>query len=272
MLKKAYLPMLFQLFYTFSLSGQVTNIQAKHDSTKEQYIISYDLTKLNAQHYYDIEITASIGGVKVRPSITALQGAVGRHIKAGKRRQIVWNYFVDIEKIIGPVTFEVKARNTAIPALPKPKLDIVLGTSIGSVGMIMTAMGTKTILKKGKINHAATLEEDPIGYYYTVCAENSPRFNATLARRSTENTSSVCDSHYVLAQKTYKAGVNKSAIGLALMAGGLFTLLKKPFNQSKVKAHRQKYNLSFQPTFNWEQALPNRQGIVGMQMQYQFGG
>jgi len=272
MFKKVCFFILFSLIYTFSLYGQVTNIRAKHDTVKEQYVISYDLKKVNAQHYYDIEITAMIGGIKVRPSVAALQGAVGRHIKVGSRRQIVWDYFVDIEKIIGAVTFKVKARNTAIPALPKPKLDLALGTVMGSVGISLAAIGSKTILKKGKINAAATLETDPIRYYYTVCEANSPYYKAELVQKNTENTMSVCDSHFVLAQNTYKAGVNKSAIGLALVAGGLFTLLTKPFNQSKVKAHQQKYDLTFQPTFNWEQALPNRQGIVGVQMQYQFGG
>lgn len=270
MLKKISIPFLCQILYVFSLFGQVTNITAEHDVANGKYTISYDLAKVNNQRYYDIEITAMIGAVKVRPSMEALRGDVGLNIKHKNNRSITWDYFIDIEKIIGEVTFKIRARSTFIPLPPRPKVDIAIGTAVSSAGVYMAALGIHTILKKGKIHSAATPRTDPIRYYYTFCDVSSPNYDPALARISTENSMSSCDTHFVVANAAYKKGIDKSAIGLALVAGGLYTFLTKPFNKAKLKRYQEKYNLTFQPTFNWEQALPNRQGIVGVQLRYKF--
>ncbi len=271
MLRKISILFFCQILYVLSSVGQVTNIKAKQDAVNGTYTISYDLAKVNNQRYYDIEITAMIGDVKVRPSMDALTGDVGLNIKYKNNRSITWNYFIDIEKIIGEVKFKIRARSTFIPIPPKPTVDIVLGTAVSSAGVYMAALGFRTLLKKGKINIEATPRTDPIRYYYTFCDVNSPNYTPALARINTDNSMSSCDAHFIAANTAYKKGVDKSAIGLALMAGGLYTLLAKPFNKAKLKRYQEKYNLTFQPTFDWEQALPDRQGIVGVQLQYQFG-
>lgn len=271
MLKKTSMLFLCQMLYIFSSFGQVTNIVAEHDAANGKYLISYDLAKVNNQRYYDIEITAMIGAVKVRPSMEALTGDVGLNIKHKNNRTITWDYFIDIEKIIGAVSFKIRARSTFIPLPPKPKVDMIIGTAVSSAGIYMATVGFHTILKKGKANPTATPRTDPIRYYYTFCDVDSPNYTPALARINTDNSMSNCDAHFIAANAAYKKGVDKSAIGLALVAGGLYTFLTKPFNKAKLNRYREKYNLTFQPTFNWEQALPDRQGIVGVQMQYQFG-
>lgn len=270
MLKKISILFLCQILYVLSSVGQVTNIEAKQDAVNGTYTISYDLAKVNNQRYYDIEITAMIGSVKVRPSMDALAGDVGLNVKYKNNRSITWNYFIDIEKIIGEVRFKIRARPTFIPLPPKPKVDIAIATAASSAGVYMAALGFHTIIKKGKMHSAATPGTDPIRYYYTFCDVNSPNYAPALARLD-DNSMSSCNAHFMAANAAYKKGVDKSAIGLALMAGGLYTFLTKPFNKAKLKRYQEKYNLTFQPTFNWEQALPDRQGIVGVQLQYQFG-
>ena len=271
MLKKQILLYLFSLVFSWNLTAQVTNISAKHDAINEKYIISYDLAKTKNQRYFDIEIIAMIGGIKVRPSLVALSGDAGLSIKYGSKKMIVWDYFVDIEKFIGEVTFKVRARKTYTPAPPKPLVDATVGTIVGGTGLYLAAIGGNTIFKKGKRDALATPEEKPILYYYTFCDTESPNYDANLVQVGTAGEVSACDAHFEAANDAYNKGVTKTAIGLAVLASGIYTLWKQPFNQSKLKAYRKQYGLTFQPTFNWEKGRPIQQGGVGFRMQYRFG-
>ena len=242
--------MLFNAIYSLNIVAQVTNITAKHDNVNEKYIINYDLSKANDQRYFDIEIIAMIGGIKVRPSMVALSGDFGLNIKYGSKKRIVWDYFIDIEKIIGKITFKVRARKTFIPPPPPPRLDIAVGTVVTGAGIYLTTLGGKTVFKKGKIDPMATADKDPIIYYYTFCDTDSPNYDLSLVQIATEGATSACDVHFTAADKAYKKGVVKSAIGLAIIAGGIYTLVTKPFHQSKLKAYRKKYDLTLQTTLN----------------------
>lgn len=271
MLKKRITLYFFTIIFSLNLVAQVTNITSKHDEINEKYIIHYDLFKANDQRYFDIEITAMIGGIKVRPSLVALSGDVGLNVKYGSNKRMVWDYFVDIEKIIGAVTFKVRARKTFIPSPPKPMVDAVIGTAISSAGVYMAALGGRAILKKGKRDEMATAEDEPILFYYTFCDKVSPNYDLNLVQISAEGATSACDTHFEAADKAYKKGITKAAIGLAILASGIYTLWKKPFIQPKLKAYRKKYDLTFQPTFNLESGRAINQSSVGFRMQYQFG-
>lgn len=271
MLRKCCLPIFIQLVYGFSLFGQVTNIQARHDANNEKYIITYDLAKTKGQHYFNIELTAMIGDEEVRPSIVALTGDVGWHIKYGRKQQIVWDYFIDLEKLVGEITFKVRARHATLPAPPKPKLDIALGSAISGIGLYTLTTGGHTVLKRGQINSSAASQEDPIRYYYTFCATNSPFYMPDIARVRTADDRLICDIHFDNANQAYKKGIRKTAIGLAVLTGGIYTLLKKPFHQKKLEAYQKDNNLTLTPTFDWGDQIATPNGIVGVNLTYQFG-
>ncbi|MEM1121234.1 MAG: hypothetical protein AAGJ18_12355 [Bacteroidota bacterium] len=269
-MKKAnYITLLFGLLFS-TLNGQVTNIRVEHDAKNEQYLIRYDLAKNNQQRYFDIELTATIGGVKVRPSLAALSGDVGLNIRYGSNQQIRWNYFIDIEKIIGEVQFKVRARPTFLPPPPQPHLDLALGATVSGVGLVVAALGGRTVLKKGKRDVNATATDDPILFYYTFCDESSPNRDPSLLEISPDNPVSACDNHLSSANRSYQKGITQSALGIAMLAGGLYLLIKKPLVQKKVKAYRKKYDLTLQPTFNWSAQAAT--SVVGLQLRCEFGG
>ena len=265
---------LLLLYWTCGLSvqAQVTNIRSNHDAINDKYIITYDLAKENRYNYFDIDIIANISGIEVRPSLAALSGDMGLNIKYGSKKRIVWDYLIDIEKVVGEVDFKIQARRPAIPAPPSQSLDIAVGSSLAGVGLGLAAYGGLTILKKNRIDIEATPGNDPLVYYYTFCDSESQYFNTALAEVEDENSASICDSHFTEANEQFKKGVRFSTIGGILVAGGLYALLAKPFYKPKMKAYRKKHGLTFTPTFDWQQS-PNQspQGVVGLRLSYQFG-
>lgn len=269
-MKKAYHILLLLGLFGATLKGQVTNIRVVHDTANEQYLIRYDLAKNNQQRYFDIELTATIGAVKVRPSLAALSGDVGLNIRYGSNQQIRWDYFIDIEKIIGKVQFKVRARPTFLPPPPPPRLDLALGTAISGTGLVVAALGGRTVSKKGKQDVSATAMDNPILFYYTFCDESSPNRDLSLVQVDPNNPVSACDNHLAAANRAYRKGITQSALGVAMLAGGLYLLIKKPLVQKKLKAYRQQYDLTLQPTFNWSTSAAT--GVVGVQLRYVFGG
>lgn len=274
MIKKIPLLACFLLGIFPLLQAQVTNINAQFDQTNDKYIITYDLEKKGRVAYFDIEIYATIGGVKVIPSSPALSGDVGQQIKYGSKKRIVWDYNIDVEKVVGQVIFDIQARRPTIPPPPEPTMDMAVGGAAGGIGLIMAGIGLPKLTKKGKIDATLTsAADDPIVYYSTFCDPASSEYNADLVVERSNGTS-VCDDHYEMANNEYKSGSVLTTIGVVLLAGGAYTFLSKPFYTPKIKAYNKKYDLSFEPTFEWNQNSAFQKTsptTVGVKLKFQFG-
>ena len=256
------------------LTAQVSHIKFKHSANNEQYIIHYDLEKSQNESYFETELVAFIGGIRVNPSKRALLGDVGVNIKTGKRKKIIWNYPVDLEQIIGGVEFIVRARRQYIQPPPTAATDLVVGTTLGSVGLATALWGGSIVLKKGRVDPTVSASKHPIIFYYTFCESTSPSFESSLVEISQLGQSSACDAHFETANKKFNRGIFTGVIGAAVIAGGIYTLLAKPFLKPKMRVYRKKYYLAVQPTFNWAQQGAGTlagKGVFGARMVYQFG-
>ena len=145
---------------------------------------------------------------------------------------------------------------------------MVVGTALSSVGLATTIWGTSIILKKGKIDPTASASKDPILFYYTFCEATSPNFASSLVEISELGQPSACDGHFEAANKKFNRGIITGAIGAAVIIGGVYTLLTKPFLKPKMRAYQKKYYLAVEPTFNWQQ---QGQGGIGARLVYHFG-
>lgn len=264
---------LFWSLFIPLIHAQVSNVRFNHDVVNDKYIITYDLAKENRYNYFDIDIIAEVSGIEVRPSLAALSGEVGLNIKYGSRKRIVWDYLIDIEKIVGDVSFKVQARRPALPPPPSKNLDLAVGAGVATSGVILTTLGGLTLLKKGNVDPDVSQKTEPLIYYQTYCDPASTHFNFALAEIEDENSASFCDAYYTEAQDEYKKGKSLSSIGGVVAVAGLYILLAKPFYKPKMKAYRKKHNLTFHPTlqinrFQWNQSP---ESIVGMRMTFQFG-
>jgi len=270
---KALLFLIFTCFCLINIEAQVTNIHFNHDEVNEKYIITYDLAKENRYNYFDIDITAEVNGIVVRPSLAALSGAVGLNIKYGTKKRIVWDYLIDIEKLIGEVTFKVQARRPALPAPPAQTFDLAFGAGMGVAGLGIITVGSFTLLKKGKIDPDASASRDPLIYYQTFCDAESPHFNISLTEIDNENDNSLCDNHFKEGEAEYDNGVLLASIGGVVVAAGLYVLLAKPLYKPKMKAYQKKHRLAVAPTFQLNQLQPKQAptGVVGLRLNYQFG-
>jgi len=256
------------------LIGQINNIKFKHSPKHEQYIVHYDLEKNKDYQYYEIELIAFIGGIRVHPSRSALLGDVGVNVRMGKNKKIIWNYPIDLEQIIGTVDFKIRARRQYIQPPPSNATDLVVGTGLSSVGLATALWGGSIILKKGQIDPTVSQSKNPIVFYYTFCEATSPVFESSLVEIQQQGLSSACDGHFESANRKFNRGILTGAIGVAIIAGGVYTLLNKPFLKPKMRDYRKKYYLALQPTFNWEQgetAGSGGKGILGARLVYQFG-
>lgn len=271
--KKALVFFIFSCVCLINMQAQVTNIRFNHDEVNGKYIITYDLAKENRYNYFDIEITAKVNEVDVRPSLAALSGGVGLNIKYGTKKRIVWDYLIDIEKLIGEVTFKVQARRPALPAPPAQTFDLAFGAGLGIAGLGIITVGSLTLFKKGKIDPDASASRDPLIYYQTFCDVESPHFNLSLTEIDNENDSSLCDNHFKEGEAEYGNGVLLASIGGVVVAAGLYVLLAKPFYKPKMKAYQKQHRLAVRPTFQLNQLQPKQAptGVVGLRLNYQFG-
>ena len=66
LLKKLYI-YCFLLTTWSPLIAQISNIKFKHSPNNEQYIIHYDLEQQENESYFETELVAYIGGIRVYP-------------------------------------------------------------------------------------------------------------------------------------------------------------------------------------------------------------
>jgi hypothetical protein len=253
--------------------SQIENINSQLNDAKDKFIVSYDLKKTSNISYFDIDLKVSIDGILITPSSAALRGDVGPLIKYGNNKRIIWDAFVDVERIDGNVKFEVIWRKPDVPAPPAVVLDYVVGGGAAGVGVGLSVLGLVTISKKGNIDLSADPDKNPIVFYYTYCDPSSPHYNAEMVIIEAEGTDSACDAHWEKANKKYKQGQLMSIIGAAVAVGGAYIIWKKPFWQPKMNNYLKQYGLHISPTFEWNNFNDTgyAQGTFGVRMTYQIG-
>lgn len=228
----------------------------KFNKINNTYQITYDLIGQGNKRLYDVQVIALINGREFTPSVKALNGAWGTAQHVGRNKQITWSYLQE-EDIQLPnnasIDFFLKAKETLIPD-KKIKTDLYVGGGASAVGGALLALGVTSFFSKD------------IKEYDQKCDPNSESRleSAFLIDPATEKSD--CDECYAAANADFKKGQIFTGLGLVALVGGVYVLLKKPFEDAYNKKHAKE--LSFAPSINWNSSLsPNS---VGFSLKYRL--
>jgi len=89
---------LFGAIYSYSQS--IENVVFNQKENK--IIISYDLIDSDNSHFYEVTLEISNdGGVTFKSIPKSLQGDIGRNVKPGLGKKIIWNVLKDVAELQG---------------------------------------------------------------------------------------------------------------------------------------------------------------------------
>jgi len=89
---------LFETIYSYSQSIQNVIFNEKEN----KIIINYDLIDSDNSHLYEITLEISNdGGVSFKSLPKSLQGDIGKNIKPGEGKKIIWNVLKDVGELQG---------------------------------------------------------------------------------------------------------------------------------------------------------------------------
>lgn len=269
---KQFIILLFLTILTFSgIQAQATfkKWEKKTVYGKEMIHVYYDLAN-TGNGFFDVTLIAYIDDVRVVASQGAVAGDVGKKIRHGKKKKIVWDVYVDLVNMDGNLRFEIQAEGLQGVPPPTPITDYAIAGSAGGLGLILGIAGLSTTGKKGNVDLSADPDSDPITYYYTFCDPDSPSFDSEKVVIGGGSTSdqSLCDDHFAAANKKYKNGRITTLLGVVLITGGAYFYLKKPIFAKKMSAWNRKYGIQFDPIIDLSPGLAQdfSQTTIGLRM------
>lgn len=101
----------------FPAAGQVVSNVNWELENNERIVITYDLAKEGTYIYFDVSVKVLVDNKPVEAR--ALSGDVGKFIRVGTGKKIIWNMFEDINELNGELTIEVLAFNP-VPGTTTP--------------------------------------------------------------------------------------------------------------------------------------------------------
>jgi hypothetical protein len=119
MKKPNYLVLTFSFWLgiiTFANAQQITNV--RFEQAGETVVIYYDLIGVQSLNKFDIKVYCSIdGGISYEKPLSAVSGDVGKEIKAGRNKSIIWQVLKERSTLESDrIRFKVETE------VPKPKI------------------------------------------------------------------------------------------------------------------------------------------------------
>jgi hypothetical protein len=226
-------------FCAFGLMAQnnVSNTSFVVSDTDDEIVISYDLASIGKFHYFDIGITAELNGKKI--PCGSVSGDVGKNIRAGEGKVIIWDYSKDVSFLEGQLTFKVNAvnnvpdlaGNSTEPAKTKKKAPTVQTEVTAGLGKI--ALSGLGLLGSGVIKEIRGQEQ------YTIYTEH-------LDERDEVYADTTRDDIYKEANKDHRIGVGLMYAGGAILVADGVILLKRVLDKKKADQA-----LNWEPTINY---------------------
>lgn len=216
----------------FPVAGQVVSNVNWELENNERIVITYDLAKEGTYIYFDVSVKVLVDNKPI--DAKALSGDVGKFIRVGTGKKIIWNMFEDINELNGELTIEVMAFNPVPGTAPatangskEAPPDIMLPASkgapfwVGMGGIGATGLG---LLMNGM---KSTSEGNDL---YAIYKDNTVESASVFSELgSTRN------EVYDEANKKHKTGTILTIAGGAVLATAGIIMINRLVQMKKVR-------------------------------------
>ncbi len=208
--------------------GNVSNVDWNYDTLTEKIVITYDLSRVGTERYFQIAVGAIFDGQPFTPSTGALEGDVGSYVRSGLTKKITWDVSQDIfftentslqikvtsRKVQSTTT---QTTGTTPMALPEPNIFIPIGAGVLGGGLVVAGIGSQN--------------SDNVKTYKSTCDPSSSTFSASATEVNGSGTSP-CDVLYDEAKKDHSTGSLLTGLGVGVILAGAGWFIKQKMDES----------------------------------------
>lgn len=208
--------------------GNISNVDWNYDTLTEKIVITYDLSRVGTERYFQVAVSAIFDGQPFTPSTGALEGDIGSYVRSGLAKRIQWDVSQDIfftentSLQIKVTSRKVQSTNTgdtgtSTMALPEPNIFIPIGAGVIGGGLIAAGLGTQN--------------SDNVKTYKSTCDPSSGSFNASSVEVGGNGTSP-CDVLYDEAKSDHSTGTLLTGLGVGVILAGAGWFIKQKMDES----------------------------------------
>jgi len=252
--------------------GNVSNVDWNYDTLTEKIVITYDLSRVGTERYFQIAVSAIFDGQPFTPSTGALEGDVGNYVRSGLSKRITWDVSQDIfftentslqikvtSRKVQSTTPGTESSTTGV--LPEPNIFIPIGAGVLGGGLVVAGLSSKN--------------SDDVKTYESTCDPESSSFNPSAVEVNGEGVSQ-CDMLYDEAKSDHSTGNTLLAVGASVVIAGVGWFVKQKMDQaaalSTLRGAEDNSYLKIQPTLGinniaWQGGPV---GTLGMKFTLQF--
>jgi len=252
--------------------GNVSNVDWNYDTVTQKIIITYDLSRVGTERYFQISVGAIFDGQPFTPSTGALEGDLGNYVRSGLEKRIQWDVSQDIfftentslqikvtsRKVLST---EPGGNTSTTTVLPEPSIFLPIGAGVLGGGLAVAGLGSKN--------------SDDVKAYKSTCDPASSSFNPSAVEINGSGISQ-CDLLYDEAKKDNSSGNMLTGLGLGIVVVGVGWFIKQKMDESAALTNLQGTGgddaaLKIEPVYQINNWLSGPQfGSVGLKLTYQF--